>query len=428
MLATWLTACSDDAATSTPGTGGSGAGGSGAAASGGSGALGGSANAGSGGSAAGTGGASGSSSSGGSAGTGGASSGGVGGAGTGGSGACAADECPAPNGSVEWLCRNRFMYGINYAWHHFGGDFGGIPEWNQQGVAANSAAVSTDLADMSAHGVSAVRWWVFPDFRGDGATIDGSGTATGLGSTTLADLSRALELAAQHDLYLMLTLFSFDGFRPTRVDNGINIPSLQPMVIDQQKRTALLENVVRPFARAAEASPNRDRLIAWDVINEPEWAMTGPSPYGDENYSPNSELTAVTHTQMEVFVNDVVGVLRQESGALVSVGSAAMKWKRAWSAVDTDFHHFHMYGWVNDWWPYDQTPAFYGLDDKPIVWGEFPLGNLTATDTYADVVGTWWNIGYAGAMAWQYNEGTTTQAQLNEVLAFTTQNACEKRY
>jgi hypothetical protein len=364
--------------------------------------------------------------SGGSLGGNGGSTGGSGGSTGGSGGSCSTDMCPAPNGGVEWLCRYRFMYGINYAWHYFAGDFGGISPWNQQGVAANSAAISADLADMRAHGVSVVRWWVFPDFRGDGVVVNSAGTATGLGGTALADLARALELANQHDLYLMLTLFSFDGFRPARDEAGTDVPSLSPMVTDTTKLNALLENVVRPFARAAEASPHRDRLIAWDVINEPEWAMQGPSPYGDENYDPNSELTAVSHSVMESFVDGTIAVLRQESGALVSVGGAAMKWKRAWSAVDVDFHHFHMYGWVNEYWPYDRSVADYELNDKPVVMGEFPLGNLTPSDPYGTVVSTWWNLGYSGALGWQYNEATATQ--LDDVVAFTSQQGCEKKY
>ena len=91
---------------------------------------------------------------------------GVGGsAGAGGSGGMCTDQCPAPSGGIEWACKYRFMYGINYAWHSFAADFGGIPQWNQAGVAANVSVHSTKLADMKAHGVSVIRWWVMPDFR-----------------------------------------------------------------------------------------------------------------------------------------------------------------------------------------------------------------------------------------------------------------------
>jgi hypothetical protein len=72
------------------------------------------------------------------------------------------------------------MYGVNYAWNTFAGDFGGIAMWEQAGVSGNEFAVSNDLADMAANGVSVVRWWVWPDFRGDGVSFNGD-TAAGLG-------------------------------------------------------------------------------------------------------------------------------------------------------------------------------------------------------------------------------------------------------
>lgn len=62
------------------------------------------------------------------------------------------------------------------------------------------------------------------------------------------------------------------------------MPGLTQMVKDTTKRGKLLENVIRPLARAAEQSPYRHRLLAWDVINEPEWAISGSDPYGDPSF------------------------------------------------------------------------------------------------------------------------------------------------
>src|SRR5262249_18031106 len=83
------------------------------------------------------------------------------------------DTYPQPSG-ITWGGRTRFMYGVNYAWEIYGGDFGGISRWNQAGVAGNVGAVSSRLGDMAAHGVDVVRWWVWPDFRGNGVQFDGS--------------------------------------------------------------------------------------------------------------------------------------------------------------------------------------------------------------------------------------------------------------
>ncbi|EYF07298.1 hypothetical protein [Chondromyces apiculatus] len=335
------------------------------------------------------------------------------------------DTCPAPGGGVTFACKHRFMYGVNYAWQYFGGDFGGIAAWQQAGVSADAASHAARLADIHDHGGSVVRWWVFPDFRGDGIAFDASDNPTGLGGTAVADLHKALELAAQADVYLMPCLFSFDAFRPSGDVAGIWVPGITPMVVDAQKRAMLLENVVRPLARAAASSPHSERLLAWDVINEPEWAMTGPSPYGDDTYDPMGELAVVTHAQMETFVAEVIGVLREESSALVTVGGAAMKWAKAWSAVDVDFYQFHMYDWINAYWPYMDSPAEFGVDDRPVVMGEFPLQGLSGV-SYGELVGDWYGNGYAGALGWHYEEATPEQ--LDAMKAFASTHACETRY
>ncbi len=334
------------------------------------------------------------------------------------------DNCPYPDG-VEWVCKLRFMYGINYAWHHFAGDFGGISQWNQQGVSGNPA-VETDLADLAENGVNAIRWWLWPDFRGDGVTFDDDDNPTGLGQSVPDDLAAALELADRYDLYLMLTLFSFDNFRPARDEAGIFVRGITSMVLDDTKRQMLMDNVVAPFARQVAESPYAQRVIAWDVINEPEWAISGAGLYGDDQpFDPMTELDTVSHEQMETFVRDVITALRSESDALISVGGAAIKWRHAWSNVDTDFHQFHIYDWVDQYWPYTNSPSFYEVDDKPVVMGEFPGSGLSGA-TYLTVVESWFGNGYAGALGWAYTDGM--RGNLTEVKRFADSHACQTQY
>ncbi|AUX47818.1 uncharacterized protein SOCE26_093420 [Sorangium cellulosum] len=335
------------------------------------------------------------------------------------------DQCPAPNGGISWNDRYRFMYGVNYAWNQFGGDFGGITRWNVRGVSASQADHEAKLADMRAHGANVIRWWMFPEFRGEGVRFDGSETPLGLGGTTVADLQKALELAERQDVYLMLCLFSFDNFRPSHDTSGIHIPGLAPIVRSTSKLDRLITNVVRPLARAAEASPYRHRLVAWDVINEPEWAISGRNPYGDQSYTPMSELDAVSHAEMERFVSRTTDALKAESSALVTVGGAAVKWGKAWSRVDIDFYQFHIYDWVNEWWPYYLSPEELGVGDKPVVMGEFPIASLSGVP-YQDLVESFYANGYAGAMGWDY--GTATGAQLDQMRDFASRHACETDY
>jgi hypothetical protein len=351
---------------------------------------------------------------------GGAGSGGVGGKATGGaagSGSCTADTCAFSSG-VSWQCKKRFMYGLNFAWESFGGDFGGYG--NQLGVAQNASTIGDKLQNWASNGVSVIRWWVWPDFRGNGVAFSGT-NPTGLASTTLADLEAALSLANQHDVYLMLTLFSFDGFK-----SSVPKANMSVFAMDAARRQALVTNVIRPFARAAQASQNSRRLIAWDVINEPEWSVTGASLYGgDEAFDPQDDMQAVTHTQMETLLRDVITGLRAESSALVTVGAAAMKWKNAWSRLDLDFHQFHIYDWVHtSGWPYNRTPTQYGVNDKPVVMGELPPTGVAGAN-YRTVVDYWYGNGYAGALPWQ--DGTF-MIDFPSVKMFADAHACETQY
>jgi hypothetical protein len=337
------------------------------------------------------------------------------------------DTCAVPDG-VMWLCKLRFMYGVNYAWHTFAADFGGNKAWNQPGVSGEPA-VASELQTMAAGGIQVIRWWLWPDFRGDGVTFDASDTPTGLGGTALADVAKALELAEQNNLYLMLTIFSFDNFRPTRMESQLKVRGITPIVTDDAKRKALMDSVVAPLARAVEASPHAKRMVAWDIINEPEWAITGASMYGgDPAFDPQTDLAAVTHAQMETFVGDTLRTLRANSKALITVGATAVKWKSAWSKLDLDFHQFHMYDWINMYWPYDKKPMDYGLDDKPVVMGEFPMAGLNGVP-YTKLIETWFGNQYAGALGWAYTDMMFSgNRDLSMIKAFADQHPCETKY
>ena len=351
-------------------------------------------------------------------------------AGSGAAGAAGAGDCQdtcAVAAGVNWACKLRFMYGVNYAWHNYASDFGGNKAWSQPGISGEPA-VETELRSMAANGIQVIRWWLWPDFRGDGVTFDASDTPTGLGGTALADVARALELAEMNDMYLMLTLFSFDNFRPTRMESDLKVRGLSPIATDDKKLRALIDNVIAPLARAVEQSPYKNRVIAWDMINEPEWAIKGPSMYGgDPEFDPMMDFEAVTHAQMEAFLRELGKGLRANSKALLTVGGAAIKWAHAWSMLDLDFHQFHMYDWVNMYWPYDKSPKDFGLDDKPLVMGEFPLNGLTGV-SYQKLVESWFGNGYAGALGWAFTDTMFNNGDYSAVKAFADAHKCETRY
>ena len=161
--------------------------------------------------------------------------------GGGGDAAPCVDKCPAPNGSVTLACQKRFVYGVNYAWRDFAGDFGGIAQWGVKGVSGAPSGYAADLADMQKQGANVIRWWLFPDFRSDGVTFDGMNVPTGVTATALADFAKALELADQAGVFLMPTFFSFDNFRPTQTNQGVLIRGIAPIALDANARKALVD-------------------------------------------------------------------------------------------------------------------------------------------------------------------------------------------
>jgi hypothetical protein len=366
----------------------------------------------------------------GSSGSSGSSSGGNGSAG--GAADCTAvtDECPMPTG-LELACKRRFGLGINYAWRDFGADFGGLSAWSKPGVAAGSAGYAADLSAMKAAGASLIRWWVFPDFRGDGVTFDASDDPTGLSAIALADVAKALELAQQADVYLVPTIFSFDAFRPKTTMDGVTIRSITGLVTTAARRAKLITNVVRPLAHAAAASPHAARLAGWDIVNEPEWAIE-PSGQNTQDFTPNEELDAVTLADMKALIAEAASVLKEETpGAFTSVGWAAAKWSWAFNDLELDVNQPHIYGWVNQYWPYTKTPAELGYPaDRPTIMGEFflqamPFSDGNNNDSLGTILESWWSNGYAGAWPWQHFDQA---ANLPLLKAFADAKGCEAKF
>lgn len=339
---------------------------------------------------------------------------------------CEADPCPAEAG-VTWRCQKRFVYGTNMAWEEFGADFGGIERWEKKSISEDPVRYSNTLADMKAHGVNVIRWWMFPDFRGDGITFDGV-EPTGITQQVLDDVSTALELAAAHDLYLMLTLFSFDGFKPVHGGDPDHPTYLTPISLDPALRAALTERVVRPIAAHVENHEHALRMHSWDIINEPEWAISGPSLYGDSRFTGSDETDPISHGEMEQFLAEINVVLRQESTALISVGGS-LKWPNAWTGLDVDFHQLHYYPWMEPDFSLNRPLSEIGPTDKPVILGEFPGAQEYLNDspyTYEQYMSLLKDNGWAGALGWDWSNSTS--GNKSDVKSFADNNSCITAY
>jgi len=306
-----------------------------------------------------------------------------------------------------------FLLGANYPWDAYGNDFG-QNAWGSYGVHANSG-VPTDFADMRAKGVHVVRWWVFADGRA-GINFASDGTPLGVQPVVYQDLDRALQVARANNIYLDLVLFDVSLLAQPTTYGGVTMGGHTDLLTNATKRTALVNNVVKPLAQRYGADPY---VLAWEVMNEPEWAISDlPQPAVGSQYVP------VTMAQFWAFASSVSNVVHLTTTQQVTIGSAALKWNQVWTdafatklglpQLHLDFYQTHYYQWMdccntNDallgstaWSPLAQKVGLLNLD-KPLVVGEIHTPSGSASSMFDQILAN----GYAGVWGWSYNSSNT---------------------
>lgn len=344
-------------------------------------------------------------------------------------------QCEAPNG-VRFHGRSRYVHGTNYAWRNFGADFGGIAPWGFKSVSQDPTPFDRDLAAMAKAGASVIRWWIFPDMRTDGVMKDASGQPSGVSATVLADIDTALELAQKHDLYVMFVFTSFDAFKPTFQNGDVRSPSISPIVRDGAKLDRFVTNVFAPLLKRTSENRYAHRVFAWDLLNEPEWAVSNLS---QPNMCKAREgaTDCVTYGQMHWFLtrlsaeaNKWVSALPKEKKPLVTVGAVRPSTHRNWEAVPQDFYQYHFYQPDYD----DGRMSLPRLDKSSII-GEFPSWGLDRAQTRPalDASGITQEIrkqGFHGGLGWTYtkDDHANWPALAKAIRSFADEQGCKAKY
>lgn len=289
-----------------------------------------------------------------------------------------------------WDPGYRFWAGINYPWKSYQ-DFG-TGAWGHSGVSnpAVYEEIDTDFANMAATGVQVAKWRVFndgrysPDFAEDGSVL-------GLDEYFLKDVDAALEIAAKHDIYLVLSLLDSGLWTVACERDRVQIGGHADLITDAAKRRSLIEKAIVPLVRHVSS---RGRVVAYEVIAEPEWGIT-------ELHTEDDGRVTVPLAEVQAFVREAAEAIHGNGGGLVTVESNRSSNMQHWQGLGLDYYSFSWYDWVQPYDPLDVSARSHGLD-RPVVLGEFPIQESQYYD-FHQVLDIALGQGYAGAFVWSYS-------------------------
>jgi hypothetical protein len=332
-----------------------------------------------------------------------------------------------PPNTIPFNGKNYYINGINVPWNAFGTDAGTHYEW---GALYDPSFFTTFFQACQSYGVNCVRLWIHCDGRST-PEFDDNGAVTGLDTNFLSDFDGILRIARENNVMVMPCLWSFDMTKDFTSTAGKYAGMHADLIKDTVKTRSYINNALIPMVKHLANTCN---LFAWEVINEPEWSISGPG----------NTTQLVTAQEMVRFCAMIAEAIHLNSTKMVTVGSACLKWhsmrqppaeahywsdssfKAAYNKPQAflDFYQIHYYDWMyNADWGYDpfqatKTPAYWKLD-KPTIIGEWP--GMAGQYTVKQMVDNAYANGYAGIMPWSYNAKDgygTWDGVKNELKAF----------
>lgn len=266
---------------------------------------------------------------------------------------------------------DRFVVGANLPWLHYGHDFGRAWGDNSIRTAESRARLEADFDALV--GADVVRWFVYAD----GRALDQSDPADAMDA-----LDTALSIADARGIQLMPVLFDFLWFDRRRDIDGVQLFGRRDLAVDPVLRRDLIDTWIVPIAERFSDDP---RIFAFDLINEPEWAIS-------DGVQRVIVAEPVSLQQMWDFVFDVAEPLRD--GRPLTIGSAKFKdVEEIWVHAPLDILQVHHYG-ISGLRPVSELDT-----DLPVLVGEF---STDGPDVHSRME-TYEALGYAGALPWSLN-------------------------
>jgi len=232
-----------------------------------------------------------------------------------------------------------FVVGVNYPWRHYGQDFG-TSAWGHRGFSSAPLEVQADFERIRSAfepwPTVVVRVFIFADGRCSPEFGD-SGEVVGFDDFFYPDFDAMLEAATRSDVRLIPALLDFHWCYPAGEVNGVKIAGRSNVICDPELRASFLERALTPLLERYDAHPS---IFAWEVINEPEWALK-------LGLLRRWSKAKVDPAHVRVFIRECAELIHRKTAQRVTVGSARPNWVRLWTDAGLDFHQCHWYlGWL----------------------------------------------------------------------------------
>lgn len=270
---------------------------------------------------------------------------------------------------------DRFVVGVNLPWVGYGTDIGASAWYPDGGLARQPPALDAldaAFATLARDGITVARVFLLCDLR-SGVLWDARGLPSGIDDAVLRDMAALVEAARRHGIGLMPVVLDFHLCLPRKVARGVQLGGRSHLIIDRAGADALIDFVLRPVV---ESFAGDDTIVAWDVMNEPEWCR-------------------VPSDALHRFLGEAVQCIRRAARQPVTVGSAGTWNLDLVKDLDLDFYQVHWYDKFG--WPSLERPvAELGLGGRPVILGEFS----GRSRRLADVLDTAKRAGYEGALVW----------------------------
>ena len=300
----------------------------------------------------------------------------------------------------------QFVLGANLPWVGYGTDVGTSAWYPAGGLSSQPASLDllgSTFATLARDGITLVRTFLLCDLR-SGVRFDASGIPAGLDDAVFRDIEALVAVARHHQIQLIPVLLDFHvcGFR--HVVNDVQLGGRSSLIENPVLRSALVELVLRPIV---EQYRDEQVIVAWDVMNEPEWCLgVGPRT-----------IEPVTLPALHAFLRQAVECVHESSRQPVTVGSAGTFGLDLVRAVGLDIYQVHWYERFG-WRALEQPVADLDLHDRPAILGEF-AGRSASVGRVLDTAK---RSGYSGALVWSVLGGDAASAYPADLVAWANEN------